>query len=217
MNSDFDKLIGLLKNRDSVISPLWSKAITEINKEKDPSNIRSLHKYILVPLEANNKLVSNQLDIIEKFITFSDCHKVLEMGGGFGNFCRLFSNRKKNVDYTILDLPEMIKFSSKFLISNCIPCKFVKIENAEEILNKGFDLFVSNYCLSETPEEFRKLFLKVLLDGGTGKIENVAILDTKHEMEGELVPLLSSIYNKVNVTFVKKHGDIYAFTGTNRK
>jgi hypothetical protein len=80
---------------------------------------------------------------------------VLEVGGGFGNFCRVYHELLKPSSYTVLDTPSMSRFAKKFLSHhgyNDIDFQ----DDVDGVMDKEFDLFVSNICLSETPVEYRQ-------------------------------------------------------------
>lgn len=79
---------------------------------------------------------------------------VLEMGGGFGNFCRVYHHILNPSGYTILDTPSMLRFSKMFLAFHELNnVKF--IEEVDQATDE-YDLFVSNICISETPPEYRQ-------------------------------------------------------------
>src|SRR5690606_11790145 len=84
---------------------------------------------------------------------------VLEVGAGFGNFCKLLYETTKPKSYTILDTRSMIRFSRAYLAHHNVPCSFVESENIENLHGYKFDLFISNICLSETPDDYRQMII----------------------------------------------------------
>lgn len=102
---------------------------------------------------------------------------VLEIGGGYGGFCRaLLLLCPDVVKYTMLDHVAMRRLS-QFFLEGQAKVEFVDLEDTSKLFSRRFDLVVSNYCLSETPVEFRQLLYSgifpaadrlFVIDGGKG-------------------------------------------------
>jgi SAM-dependent methyltransferase len=120
-------------------------------------------KFVVMPFERNTKIMMNEIDLLIEHLPNLCNIKVLEVGAGFGNFCRLFQEKTKVIEYTILDTPSMLRFSKTFLGYYKTPCNFVETDKFKELLNSKFDLFVSNFCISETPAEYREQVLEDIL------------------------------------------------------
>lgn len=79
---------------------------------------------------------------------------VLEIGGGYGGFCRLLLHAVPNIEsYTFVDHPSMLRLAHPFLDNKSV--KFVEIDDIEGILGYEYDLFISNFCLTEVTDDFR--------------------------------------------------------------
>lgn len=80
--------------------------------------------------------------------------KVLEMGGAFGNFCRVLHKVADVSSYTMLDTPVMLPFAQKYLEYHGIEAKYV--DSPQKLVRNKFDLLIANLCLGQTPEEYRE-------------------------------------------------------------
>jgi len=76
---------------------------------------------------------------------------VLEIGGGYGNFCHIFNHILGYKDYTILDTNSMLRVAKKFHEITQIQCNYIPTEDYISLKEKKFDLLVANVCLSEIP------------------------------------------------------------------
>lgn len=103
---------------------------------------------------------------------------LVEFGGGYGNFARIFKNFYPDLTIVIFDIPEVIALQYLFL-SYIIPGEDIVIHdgpvNMELIKNKNninlvpvffleksnikADIFVSTFALSETPDYVRDLVI----------------------------------------------------------
>ena len=119
--------------------------------------------FVKMPLKKNTKMSKNEVKVLLKQFPKLKDIRVLEVGAGFGNFCRILSKKVKVSKYTILDISSMLRFSKTFLKHHNIKCNFVSIDDFEMLFDENFDLFVSNICLSETPREYRETFLNGVL------------------------------------------------------
>lgn len=85
-------------------------------------------------------------DLIHEFGDLSKLN-ILELGGGYGGQCRVISEFSKPKSYTLIDLHWPLKLQEKFL-SNYDHVNFVETKDITN-MNDSFDLFISNYALSE--------------------------------------------------------------------
>lgn len=72
-------------------------------------------------------------------------NSVVEIGGGYGGQC-LVMKEFKDVEYTIIDIPDALTLSRTYLKANDVKCNFISSDNVPEI---ECDLLLSDYCLSE--------------------------------------------------------------------
>lgn len=90
----------------------------------------------------------------EKFNT----KNIIEIGGGYGGLC-IFLKSLIDCNYSIFDLPEVMKFQEKYLSAHSISCNFL---NFDSELPEDFFL-ISNYCYSELPDkDIREKYKKVI-------------------------------------------------------
>ena len=83
---------------------------------------------------------------------------VIEIGGGYGGQC-LVMKALKQVDYTIVDIPEALELSKAYLKANGVKCSFVSSEN---VIPSECDLLISDYCLSELDETGINFYLDLI-------------------------------------------------------
>lgn len=107
-----------------------------------PTNARYLHHALLIK------------EHYEKYST----KNIIEIGGGYGGLC-MFLKSLVDCNYSIFDLPEVMKLQEKYLSAHSISCNFL---NFDSELPKDFFL-ISNYCYSELPDrEIREKYKKVI-------------------------------------------------------
>ena len=143
----------------------------EFNKQLDTVDVSNgidflekdtrLRRVFVLPIEESDKMFN--LEINSLLENFDDITSVVEIGAGFGNFCKILSARTDIDRYVILDTPSMLRLSKKFLSHHSVPCEFVDVEDFETLFDQNFDLFVANTCLSEFPEDYRNNLLENIL------------------------------------------------------
>jgi hypothetical protein len=110
------------------------------------------------------RYMKNSLDILDYFGKDVEYNNILEIGGGYGGLCKVFSSFINFKKYYLVDLPEVSQLSKKYLskfdsISNQI--SYMDTENIKSI--KNLDLVISNYAFSECSEEYQKLYYNKLI------------------------------------------------------
>jgi len=124
-----------------------------------------IRRTIITPLGKNTDMCSREVDVLMK--EFPDIAnspaRVVEVGGGFGNFCKVLSDRIDIERYVIVDTPSMLKFAKKFHEVFNVPCEYMTVDEIDNLVGQEFDIFVSNICLSETPKEYRERLLNNVL------------------------------------------------------
>ncbi len=154
--TDIEKLDDRWKNHDVNLKNISSDTIDFLNNPY-------FGIFVRMPLKTNTKMSKNEVKVLVKQFPKMKDISVLEVGAGFGNFCRILSKKVKVSKYTILDTNTMLRFSKTFLMYYNIECNFVSTNNFEMIFDEKFDLFISNICLSETPREYREVLLNNVL------------------------------------------------------
>lgn len=75
---------------------------------------------------------------------------IVEIGGGYGGQCLVYNEMNKNINYTIVDLPEALELSKAYLKANEIECSFI---SSDKFTKLECCLLISDYCLSELDEK----------------------------------------------------------------
>jgi len=115
------------------------------------------------PIGKHTKHCKRTIDDIEAHLDIQDGWKILEVGGGYGNLCRLLSE-KYTLDYTLLDTPSMARLAKAFLNAHDVPYAQIMCDNYEDIRLKEYDLYVSVQAISETPKQYRESVLDIAFD-----------------------------------------------------
>lgn len=137
----------------------WLLLIDELYKDRvgNPEKIYQFGKnYCPASIMQYVWQVSN---IINKIGSLHD-FKICEIGGGYGGLCRIIK-QLFDVQYTIIDLPEVIKLQKKYLNEFGIEASF----NTSEDYDTGivYDLIISNYALSEVGEPIQTKYLNEIV------------------------------------------------------
>jgi hypothetical protein len=144
-----EEFADLIKINDSIGNP---SKFTMDNLCISPSNLRYIYHSLLI--ESKIKRWFNKKEI-----------KIVEIGGGYGGLCYYIKNIIKDyhINYTIVDLPNIINLQSKFLNDVQVDSKLISCFDTTNI-NETFDLVISNYCLSEISMENRLYYLNNLVN-----------------------------------------------------
>lgn len=144
-----DEFVNLVNINDSIGNP--SKSVMD-DLYISPSNMRYIYHSLLI--ESKIKTWFNVKEV-----------KIVEIGGGYGGLCYYIKNILKNYDinYTIIDLPNIINLQSKFLNDVQVDSRLISCFDTTNI-NETFDLVISNYCLSEISMENRLYYLDNLVN-----------------------------------------------------
>jgi hypothetical protein len=103
------------------------------------------------------KVLSDLLKLFKKLKN----KNIVEIGGGYGGQCKIIYNYTSPKSYTLIDLPEVLLLSEKYLkqynISNTI---FRNINNISEI---KYDLCISNYSFTEIDRRYQDLYTEKII------------------------------------------------------
>jgi putative sugar O-methyltransferase len=77
--------------------------------------------------------------------------KIVEIGGGYGGQARVLFLEFMNLDYTIIDLPEVLLLINKFTESANLNSGKLNLFSALDFPTIKSDLVISNYAFSELP------------------------------------------------------------------
>ena len=86
---------------------------------------------------------------------------IVEIGGGYGGQCLILSAIYQFENYTIVDLPEALALTKKYLEKHNI--YNVTYKSFEDTVDADFDMVISNYAYSECSPEMRKKYMEEIL------------------------------------------------------
>ena len=103
------------------------------------------------------RYLKNCLDILDYFGTDGSYNNIVEIGGGYGGLCKVFTSFVNFKKYTLFDLPEASKLSQKYLSKfECLKNKVTfRDTNSINQLRK-VDLLISNYAFSECSRKYQE-------------------------------------------------------------
>lgn len=87
---------------------------------------------------------------------------IIEIGGGYGGQCKILADLFNFKSYTIVDLPEPLALTKKFL-SHC-KVKNVRLVSPDEYIpGQQYDLVISNYAFSECCRDVQQKYIDEIL------------------------------------------------------
>jgi len=93
---------------------------------------------------------------IQKLVGDFKPKTIIEVGGGYGGLCKVFSSVYEFDEYTLVDLPNVIElckiYISKF---DDLKNKVKFIKSTDEFIPKEYDLFISDSALAECNREYQ--------------------------------------------------------------
>lgn len=148
-NTNIKEYIDLIQKNDSIGNPYKFK-IDDV--DLSPSNIRYIYHSLLIKSKIRNWFEKSNI-------------KIIEIGGGYGGLCFYIKNilSEYNIDYTIIDLPNVGVLQAKYLSDQSVECTIKSCFDLKELEETDYDLVISNYCLSEISSENRNLYFKHLI------------------------------------------------------
>ncbi len=84
----------------------------------------------------------------------ADDSRIVEFGGGYGNFCRLMFRRGFSGRYVIYDLPEVLELQKWYLGRTLAADEYARVEFVTA-LPDGADTVIGLWSISEMPVELR--------------------------------------------------------------
>ncbi len=103
----------------------------------------------------NIHLLHKHLDIVIP----QDVNYIVEVGGGYGNFCRLINQLGYSGRYTIVDFPPMLDIQKTFLAKNSISNVEFSTLKASQMIPKSSErsLLMGTFSINEMPMENRQI------------------------------------------------------------
>lgn len=87
---------------------------------------------------------------------------IVEIGGGYGGQCKILADLYNFKSYTIVDLPEPLALTEKFLSQNKV--KNVTLVSPDEYIpDQQYDLIISNYAFSECSSAVQQKYIDEIL------------------------------------------------------
>ncbi|MEI6429395.1 MAG: putative sugar O-methyltransferase [Pseudanabaena sp. ELA607] len=114
------------------------------------------------------RYIANLSQIIHFFGDLSNMN-IIEIGGGYGGLCKIIQDRFKIKSYTIVDLTQVLKLTSRYL--QCFGDRYTK--NLElrtfEDLNSSthYDLVISNCAFTECTPNIQDFYLETIIKNST--------------------------------------------------
>jgi putative sugar O-methyltransferase len=140
---------------------ILTKTLLDSVKENDTygSPLLFNHSELGIISPTTVRYIKNSLDIVSYFGSELPFKNVLEIGGGYGGLCKVFSSFNKFDTYHLVDFPEVNGLSKKYLnnfkqLKNKI--QHISTSGVSEINN--LDLVISNYAFSECSREYQELY-----------------------------------------------------------
>ena len=110
------------------------------------------------------RYLKNSLDIVSSFKENLPFKKILEIGGGYGGLCKVFSSFNKFNSYYLVDFPEVNGLSKKYLSNfKDIKNKIYQISTNTLREIKDIDLVISNYAFSECSREVQETYYNLYI------------------------------------------------------
>lgn len=101
--------------------------------------------------------------------TLKTIKSILEIGAGYGRTCHTILSLFPHIqEYSIIDLPQMLKLSNAYLKKTSQPENFKKIQfiPIKEILNKEYDLIINIDSMQEMDCKVVQSYMKYIDDNG---------------------------------------------------
>lgn len=162
-----DEYLKEILKDDKMNDRLWEKML-----ENDKIGNPIKYKYKL-PIGERDvspttlRYIKYSLDVI-KYVKKVENFTVVELGGGYGGFCKIFHDLcdeyDLNINYMIYDLEAVSKLSKKYL-NNFELTKNVKTGTLSSLdVPEKIDLFLSFYAYSELSDEFMYVYNDILIN-----------------------------------------------------
>ena len=184
----------------------------EYNKKLDEERIENIYdslsnSIIRKTVSGEGVAAKNEIALLRKNWNL-DGLNIIEIGAGYGAYCKTMFEVAKPASYTIIDTKSMLRFSRAYLKEEEIPCTFIDTE--DPLPDGNWDLLISNVCISEIPEGHAKEMLSYLFK----RVKKVAIIDVSIEWMFELLKDHFDTISKISCTECNQVNH-YLYTGKN--
>ena len=87
---------------------------------------------------------------------------IVEIGVGYGGLCKMIHNYCTPKSYTLVDLPDVLKLTSKYL--DHFNIKNLVFKTSDSDFKTPSDLCISNYAFSEIQKEFQEIYVDKIIE-----------------------------------------------------
>ena len=108
---------------------------------------------------ATMRYIRTLIDLLDTFGDLSS-FDIVEIGGGYGGQCKIIHDLLKPKSYTIVDLPEVLELTKKYLDHFKVDCIYREAKCFDHL---NYDLCISNYSYSEINKTYQKLYKSAIL------------------------------------------------------
>jgi len=114
------------------------------------------------------RYIANLSQIISAFGDLSGSN-IVEIGGGYGGLCKIIQDRFQVNSYTVIDLPAVLKLTSKYL--ECFGNKYTEkldlltLDNLDAC--RKYDLIISNCAFTECVPPIQDMYLEKVIKNAT--------------------------------------------------
>lgn len=144
-------------------------------------------------------------DIIEL-----DPTSILEIGGGYGGQALVTKLYNNNIDYSIIDIPE-VKNLQKSYLNVLLPNNNITLISSDSIdISKEYDLIISDYCISEFDKEGVDFYIEIAKKCKTGYFTINSTGEIREYLINKLKEVFNSVVLKEEYPLTSTHLNYYA-------
>jgi hypothetical protein len=100
-------------------------------------------------------------DLVLWFGSLNDLD-IVEIGGGYGGQCKIICDIFKPRSYKIIDLPEVLALTEKYL--NRLYITNVQYNSPDKLERGKYDLCISNYAFSEVGRNYQNIYIENVIN-----------------------------------------------------
>lgn len=178
-----------------------NELINDIYKFKANDNFGTPNKILFENIGYISPSTLRYVKVLSDLIMLDDFNdkNIVEIGGGYGGQCLVFSKYFNFKSYTLIDLKESVDLSEKYLNLNKIDNVFYK--DITQLKNTdNYDLVISNYAFTECDKNIQDTYInKVLNNSKGGYITANFISDIFNINSYKLDELINLISNDITI------------------
>lgn len=101
--------------------------------------------------------------LLDLFDNMNEVKQIAEIGGGYGGQCRIITSYLWNINYTLIDLPEVLKLMKSYLSQFRTENHINYIDGISEFEKNSYDLVISNYAISEMIKDIQQIYIEKVI------------------------------------------------------